>query len=152
MAKVEESVVAGASLAEAWDAYFDQRGWGAWVDGFQAVLDSSGYPDTGTTLRWRSIPAGRGEVTERVLEHEHRRSHRVEFSNPAMSGELAVAFVIEGEGTRITQTLTYGLSARGPMSVLASLLFVRSQVRRSVQRSLLNLKVYIEETAHFSRR
>ncbi len=33
-----------------------------------------------------SVPAGRGEVTEKVLEHEPRRKHRIEFADPTMTG------------------------------------------------------------------
>ena len=137
MSRVEASVVVGSSLAETWDAYFDAAGWRQWVDGFEAVLESEGYPQAGGTLRWRSTPAGRGEVTERVLEHEERRVHRVEFTDSATTGELEVRFGIEGEGTRVRQALQYRLTQRGPIALLASVLFVRSQMRRSLERSLL---------------
>src|SRR5919106_4953218 len=116
MATIEESVQVSASLAEVWDHYFDARGWGAWVDGFQAAVEADGYPDIGGTLRWRSIPAGRGEVTERVLEHEHRRRHLIEFSDPEMEVRLETCFEIAGEGTRVMQILTYRLLARGPIA------------------------------------
>ena len=86
VSKVSESVVVGASLAEVWDYYFEPRGWPAWVDGFGRVEASAGYPEAGGSLRWRSIPAGRGEVTEHVLEHEPRRLHRVAFRDPGERG------------------------------------------------------------------
>jgi Polyketide cyclase / dehydrase and lipid transport len=147
MATVEESVLVTASLAEVWDHYFDARAWGAWVDGFQSPIEADGYPEAGGTLRWRSIPAGRGEVTERVLEHEHRRRHLIEFSDPEMEGRLDTRFEIAGEGTRVTQTLTYRLRAKGPMARLGALLFVKSQVRASVRRSLFAFKRAAEEAA-----
>jgi Polyketide cyclase / dehydrase and lipid transport len=145
MAIVEESVLVGASLAETWDRYFDARGWGSWVDGFQAAIDAEGYPEAGGVLRWRSIPAGRGEVTERVLEHEHRRRHLIAFADPAMEGELETVFEIEGEGTRVRQRLEYRLLDRGPIARLGAVLFVRSQIRQSVQRSLLAFRRAAEE-------
>ena len=145
MAIVEESVLVGASLAETWDRYFDARGWGSWVDGFQAAIDAEGYPEAGGVLRWRSIPAGRGEVTERVLEHEHRRRHLIAFADPAMEGELETVFEIEGEGTRVSQRLEYRLLDRGPIARLGAVLFVRSQIRQSVQRSLLAFRRAAEE-------
>jgi Polyketide cyclase / dehydrase and lipid transport len=147
MAIVEESVLVGASLAETWDRYFDPRGWGSWVDGFQAAMESDGYPKAGGVLRWRSIPAGRGEVTERVLEHEPRRRHPITFSDPAMEGELETRFEVEGEGTRLSQRLDYRLLDRGPIARLGAALFVRSQVRQSVQRSLLAFRRAAEEAA-----
>src|SRR5688572_7562406 len=105
MATVEASVVVSSSLAETWDAYFDRTRWRLWVDGFDAVLEEESYPQAGGTLRWRSTPAGRGEVTEHVLEHSERRLHRVEFADDATRGELEVTFGIEGDGARVRQAM-----------------------------------------------
>src|SRR5688500_10452953 len=143
MATLEDSVVVDASLAETWDAYFDPAGWAAWVDGFHTVVESAGYPQAGGTLRWRSTPAGRGAVTARVLEHVGRRLHRVVCTDPAMAGELETTFSIAGGGTRVGQRLTYGLVQRGPIALLASVFFIRPQVRGSVRRTLEALKQYV---------
>jgi len=142
---VTDSVVVEASLAEAWDHYFNADGWAAWVDGFGRVEASSGYPEAGGSLRWTSIQAGRGEVIERVVEHLPRRLHRVSFEDPTSSGELRVSFAIEGRGTRVTQALDYRLRSRGPLARLTDLFFVRSQVRGSMRRSLERLKLEVEE-------
>jgi Polyketide cyclase / dehydrase and lipid transport len=147
MATVDETVQIDASLAETWDHFFDVLAWGSWVDGFQAVIEAEGYPAAGGTVRWRSIPAGRGEVTEHVLEHEHRRRHLIEFSDPEMEGRLETRFEIAGEGTRVTQELTYALVAKGPIARMGAVLFVKSQVRASMQRSLLALRRAVEEAA-----
>jgi uncharacterized protein YndB with AHSA1/START domain len=148
MATVEASALVSSSLADTWDAYFDPDGWRAWVDGFEAVIAAEGFPQAGGTLRWRSTPAGRGEVTERVLEHEPRRRHRIEFQDSATRGELEVAFAIEGAGTRVRQALTYRLTQRGPIAMLASVLFVRSQMRRSLERSLGAFREIVEHPAN----
>ena len=145
MSAVAASVEIAASLAEVWDYYFEPAGWPAWVDGFESVLESDGYPQTGGSLRWRSIPAGRGEVTERVLEHEPRRLHRVEFSDPATAGELRTAFAIAGDGTRVEQELDYRLTSGGLLAGITDRLFIRSQVRGSVERSLARLRLEVEE-------
>ena len=148
MATIEEAVHIEASLAEVWDRYFDVSGWGEWVDGFQSAMEADGgYPEAGGTLRWRSIPAGRGEVTERVVEHERRRRHLIEFSDPEMDGRLETRFEIVGDGTRVTQQLTYGIRARGPIAKLAAILFVKAQVRASMQRSLHAFRRAVEEAA-----
>lgn len=135
MATVEESVLLDATLVEAWDRFFDAAGWASWVDGFGTVVAAEGYPAAGGRLQWRSIPAGRGEVHERVLEHEPRRRHLVAFGDPQMEGELDSRFAIEGEGTRLTQRLEYRLLARGPIARLGAVLFVRGQVGASLRRS-----------------
>lgn len=141
MATVTESVVVGAPLADTWEKYFDERVWPSWVDGFGSVEEADGYPETGGTLRWRSVPAGRGTVSERVLEHEPRRHHRVAFGDPETEGELTTSFAIEpGAGgraaTRVTQELEYRLRRRGPLVWLTDRLFIRAQLRGSMQRSL----------------
>ena len=147
MSQVAASVEIAASLAEVWGYYFDPAGWPAWVDGFESVVASDGYPEAGGSLRWRSIPVGRGEVTEHVLEHEARRLHRVAFRDPGTAGELRTAFSIAGEGTRLEQELDYKLVKRGPLAWVTDRLFIRSQVRGSVERSLARLKLEIEEIA-----
>ena len=147
MSKVSESVVVAASLAEVWDYYFEPRGWPAWVDGFGRTESSAGYPEAGGSLRWRSIPAGRGEVTEHVLEHEPRRLHRVAFRDPESAGELRTTFEIAGQGTAVTLELEYRLRKRGPFAWLTDRLFIRSQVRGSLARTLARLKLEVEEPA-----
>ena len=147
MSKVSESVVVVASLAEVWDYYFEPRGWPAWVDGFGRTESSAGYPEAGGSLRWRSIPAGRGEVTEHVLEHEPRRLHRVAFRDPESAGELRTTFEIAGQGTAVTLELEYRLRKRGPFAWLTDRLFIRSQVRGSLARTLARLKLEVEDVA-----
>jgi hypothetical protein len=148
--RIEESVLVRASLATAWDCYFDARRWGAWVDGYRATVEAEGYPEEGGVLRWRSVPAGRGEVTERVLAHEPRRRHRIAFADPGMEGELETRFAVEGDGARVTQLLEYAVRDRGPIARLAALLFVRGQVRASAQRSLLAFRRVAEEAESLS--
>jgi len=148
--EVAESVAIAASLAEVWDYHFDLRAWPAWVDQFGAVAAGENYPEEGSTLRWRSTPAGRGEVTETVVEHVPRRLHVVTFADPQTEGELRTSFQVEGEGTRVEQRLTYRLKRGGPFAWATDVLFIRSQQRRSMQRSLVRLKHEAEGLARLS--
>jgi hypothetical protein len=147
VSRVSASVRVSASLAEVWDRYFDADGWPAWVDGFGHVESSTGYPQTGGSLRWASGSAGRGTVIERVLEHEPRRLHRVSFEDPETEGELEVTFAIEGNGTVVTQEQDYRLRRGGPLAKVTDALFIRSQMRGSLARSLGRLKLEVEEVA-----
>jgi hypothetical protein len=147
MSRVSASVAVSASLAEVWDYYFDAAGWPAWVDGFGRVDADTGYPNTGGSLRWTSTPAGRGTVTERVVEHEPRRVHRVSFEDPQTTGQLTSTFAIQGEATVVTQELEYRLREGGPFAKLTDRLFIRSQMRGSLVRSLGRLKLEIEDVA-----
>ena len=145
MAAVSESVLVGGSLADVWAFYFEPRTWPAWVDGFGGVESSDGYPRAGGALTWRSTPAGRGTVRERVLTHEPRTLHRIAFEDPESRGELTTRFAVEGEGTRVTLELDYALAAGGPLAWLTDRLFVRSQLRGSLRRSLARLRLEVEE-------
>jgi hypothetical protein len=147
MSRVTASVEVSASLAEVWDYYFEPEAWPAWVDGFGRVESSTGYPNEGGSLRWRSGPAGRGEVTEHVLEHEPRRIHRASFEDSGTEGQLSVTFAIQGESTVVTQELEYRLRERGPFAKLTDVLFIRSQMRAVLGRSLSRLKLEVEEVA-----
>ena len=146
-AELSETVLVGASLADTWDCYFEPTGWPAWVDGFGAVESADGYPEAGGTLVWRSTPAGRGTVTERVLAHEPRTLHRIAFEDPESAGELTTRFAVEGEGTRVTLELDYRLPGGGAFTWLTERLFVRGQMRGSLRRTLARLRLEAEELA-----
>jgi hypothetical protein len=150
VSEVSASLLVNASLAETWDYHFDSRWWPTWVDGFGSAVANEGYPEVGGTLRWRSTPAGRGEVTEKVLEHHPRTLHRIEFVDAQTEGEMTTTFEIKGEGTLVEQRLTYRLSGGGFFGRVSDVLFIRTQQRRSLERSLFYLKREVEEAAHFA--
>ena len=147
VSKLNESALVPASLAETWDLYFEPRSWPAWVDGFGSVESAEGYPEDGGTLVWRSTPSGRGTVTERVIEHQPRRRHKIEYSDPQSSGQLLTRFEVEGDATRVTIELDYSLPGAGPFTWLTDRLFVRAQVLRSLQRTLAAFAREAEERA-----
>ena len=147
MAKVEQEVLVAAPLADAWDHYFEPRGWPSWVDSFGSVLSIEGYPEVGGTLRWKSVAAGRGEVTEKVVEREPRRLHRVKYQDPYLTGETTVRFAIEGEGTKIVAAMEYRLAERSAFALLGSLLFLKAQLRGTLRRSLDAFALEVAECA-----
>jgi uncharacterized protein YndB with AHSA1/START domain len=150
MAETKASVEIDAPLADVWELYFDPARWASWVDGFAAVDSSEGYPDLGGELVWRSTPAGRGRVSERVVEHRPRSLHRIEFVDPAATGSLTTTFAMqpaaEGRLTRVEQRLEYSLLTGGPLRPITDLLFIRPQMRRSLERSLAELRLEAERS------
>ncbi len=144
MATVGAEMEIAAEPAAVWDLYFDAGRWREWVDQLASVVSSDGYPQVGGTLVWRSGRAGRGEVTERVAEHEPRHRHAVAFSDPEAEGELVTTFQPTAGGTLIRQELTYALRARGLFARAADLFFVRSQMAASLTRSLTALRAELE--------
>jgi hypothetical protein len=150
LGEVAASAVITASLAEVWEFYFDTGSWDLWVDGFAAIESVDGYPLTGGGLVWKSVPAGRGEVSESVLEHEPRSLHRVKFTDPESSGEQTTRFAIEpgsdGGATRVSLELSYEpKTGAGFLGGVVDLLFVRSQMRRSLERTLARLRLEVEQ-------
>ncbi len=80
--------------------------------------------------------------------HEPRSKHRIAFTDPESEGEMETRFAIEpggdGQTTKVEQELEYSITSGGALSPLTDVLFVRSQMRRSLQRSLGRLKIEIE--------
>lgn len=147
MSEVSAAVEIPVAVADVWGLYFDPDRWRSWVDQFDHTVTSDGYPDVGGTLVWQSNPAGRGRVAERVLAHEERRLHVVSFEDPSTTGTLEVRFEMaatgsggDGRNTRVEQKLDYKLSNGGPLNAVTDRLFIRSQMRGSLERSLVELK------------
>ncbi|MGI9557163.1 MAG: SRPBCC family protein [Solirubrobacterales bacterium] len=150
MGRTSAAIEIAAPLAEVWGFYFTQEQWASWVDGFAAVGTSSGYPQRGGTLQWRSTPAGRGTVSERVLEHEPRRVHRIDFSDAYASGEQTTTFgigrgAVDDARTNVTVELEYELAEGSLFGPITDPIFVRPQMRRSLMRTLERLRAEIEE-------
>jgi uncharacterized protein YndB with AHSA1/START domain len=144
MATVAAETEIAAPVAGVWDLYFEPASWPAWVDQFADVVASEGYPEEGGTLRWRSGRAGRGEVSERVLEHVPRSRHRIAFSDPETEGELVTTFEPTPAGTRCRLEMSYRLADAGAFGLIADGLFGRSQMRASLARSLVGLRAELE--------
>ena len=148
MGRVSAKLLIPASLAEVWDIYFEPRSWQSWVDEFHAVDSiSDGYPEIGGKLVWHSGAAGRGQVVETVLDHETRRLHRIRFADPHAEGEQLTTFEIAGEGTKVGVELVYGLMAPGVFGPITDRLFIRSQMRAMLMRSLSGLRAEARELA-----
>lgn len=144
MATVRSSVAIDAPVDAVWSLYLDPDRWAGWVDQFAAVVSASGYPRLGGELIWRSGAAGRGEVHERVTEHRPPNLHRIRFSDPATEGELVTTLSAEGGVTAVTQELSYTLRSGGVFARVSDVLFVRSQMRASLGRSLAGLRLEAE--------
>lgn len=152
MGRVSAGIEIAAPLAEVWDFYFDELKWPSWVDGFAEATTAPGYPARGGTLQWRSTPAGRGLVSERVLEHEPRRCHRISFDDEYASGEQTTRFEIAtGTGTpnrtSVQLELSYSLREPGLLGPITDPVFVRPQMRRALTRTLERLRAEVGHSA-----
>src|SRR3954470_9349678 len=90
----------------------DVSRWPTFIDGFGHIVDiDDTWPEPGSKVVWRSGPAGRGRVTERVLERDE--AHVVtEVFDEQMHARQALFF----EPGRVLMELDYELAKPGPFS------------------------------------
>jgi hypothetical protein len=110
----------------------DVTRWPTFVDGFSHVVElDETWPEPGSKLVWQSGPAGRGRVTERMLEHDEQ--HVVtEVFDEQMHARQAVFF----EEGRVMMELDYELANRGPFSKITDVLFIRRSLSMALERTI----------------
>ena len=114
----------------------DTRRWASFVEGFGHTLEVSGdWPSEGSKVVWESGVAGRGRVTEKVVESGADRIATQLFED-ALSGTQTVTFAEDAEGSRVELRLDYELSKYGPLRGLADVIFIRRALRDSLARTL----------------
>jgi hypothetical protein len=123
-----------ATAAEAERRWFDTGRWDHWIDGLERVAAVEGpWPEPGSSVTWQSNPAGRGRVSERVVEHEPLRSQTLEVEDDSIRGRQSVTFTPVDGGVEITLTLAYEIKRRSPVTSLVDLLFIRRAMTSSLQ-------------------
>ena len=129
------------------ELWSDPRRWASFVEGFARVREASGdWPGEGAKLVWESIPAGRGRVTERVVESE-TQSFATEVFDDSLHGTQRARFEPEEDGTRVVVELEYELTKYGPLRAVADLIFIRRALRDSLRRTLGRFAVEAEDEA-----
>jgi hypothetical protein len=137
-----------ASVAEAEAHWYDTGRWVEWVDGLErVVVVEGGWPRTGATVNWRSGPAGRGNVTERVLMHEPLEGQTVGVCDDAIRGEQAIAFTPEPPGVRVELSLAYEIRRRSPLTFVIDRLFISRAMTASLEQTLVRFGASLE-SAH----
>jgi hypothetical protein len=133
--------------SEVIDLWTDVRRWPSFVEGFGHVesVDRE-WPQPGSKLVWRSGPAGRGLVTERVLESGPDRFATQVFEE-ALTGTQTLSVEPGEEGTRAELALEYELARGGPTRWLAEVVFIRRALRDALRRTLGRFAVEAEEEA-----
>ena len=145
MASVRVSGVFPGSVHEAEVCWYDTTRWSEWVDELADVVDvQGGWPAAGGLVVWRSGPAGRGRVTERVLAYEPLEGQTLEVEDDAITGEQTVSFEPAGDGVEVTVALRYRIRRRNPLTPLVDLLFIRRLMASSLQRTLARFGAALE--------
>ena len=113
MSAVSASVVLPASVHDAESLWYDTDLWPGWVDGLQDVLAVQGeWPQSGAVVVWVSGPAGRGQVTERVLSYEQLHGQTLEVDDDAVHGVQMVSFTPLDDGVEVNLRLEYRIKKR----------------------------------------
>src|SRR5438874_59655 len=87
------------TVHDAETCWYDVRRWPSWVDGMAQVDEVVGeWPNPGAVVHWESGPAGRGSVTEKVLEYEPLTGQTMLVEDDSISGRQRVAFAPSPDG------------------------------------------------------
>jgi uncharacterized membrane protein len=124
--------------ASAFALWTDLTRWPTFVDGFGHVdRVDQGWPGEGAKLVWRSGPAGRGVVTERVVASEAGARFVTEVFEERMRGTQAIRFdAVDDGATRVDIELDYSLTRGGPLSGVTDFLFIRRALTDALRRTL----------------
>jgi hypothetical protein len=130
MPVVSATQLISAPLPAVEAAWYDTGRWTEWIVGLESVDDvDDGWPSReGAVVTWRSNPAGRGGVQERVLEHAPGDGQRLAVCDDLIEGEQSVAFELGERGVVVTLTLDFRRRQGGLFTALVDQIFSRSAV------------------------
>jgi hypothetical protein len=144
-ARAEAQVVLapGAALA----LWTDLSRWPSFVEGFAHLLENdSRWPAPEARVLWESVPAGRGRVTEKVVESTGDRIATMVFEE-RLAGRQTFRVAPRESGAAVELSLEYTLTKYGPLGPVADALFIRHAIRDSLRRTLFRFAVEAEEEA-----
>jgi uncharacterized membrane protein len=125
------------SVHEAERLWYDTDLWPRFIDGLESVEEvTPNWPGVGAEVRWRSGPAGRGQVAERVIAYELLDGQEVEVQDDSILGRQRISFTPEDGNVTVELSLTYSLKGRSPLMALVDLLFIRRAMTTSLQSTL----------------
>jgi uncharacterized membrane protein len=125
------------SVHEAERVWYDISLWPRFIDGLDSVEEvTPNWPGVGAEVRWRSGPAGRGQVVERVVSYELLDGQEVEVQDDSIRGHQRILFTPENGNVTVELSLSYALKGRSPLMALIDLLFIRRAMTTSLQSTL----------------
>jgi hypothetical protein len=126
----------------------DVSRWTTFVEGFARVVEQDpGWPAQDSRLVWESIPAGRGRVTEKVVESGGSDRFVTMVFEDRLAGRQTFRAVESEGGSRVELSLEYTLTSYGPLGPLADVIFIRRALRDSLRRTIARFRVEAEEEA-----
>jgi len=141
MARAAVRTVVEGPVGAAEQLWYDPTRWPSFVDGFAHVVRvDEGWPAAGARSVWDSTPAGRGRVSERVIDHRPGEGQTLAVEDPRVHGTQEVRFSAVEDGTEVRLELVYELKERNPLTPLIDLLFIRRAMRDSLRRTLTRFR------------
>jgi polyketide cyclase/dehydrase/lipid transport protein len=126
----------------------DTSRWATFIEGFAWVVEQDAdWPAPGARLVWESIPAGRGRVTEKVLEGAASDRFATRVLEDRLVGVQTFRVAESEGGSWVELGLEYELAKYGPLGGIADAIFIRRAVRDSLRRTLFRFEVEAEEEA-----
>jgi hypothetical protein len=122
--------------------------WSTFVDGFsrpERVDDR--WPEPGAKIVWRSVPGGRGAVTEKVTKALPGAIHVVEVFEEKLQGTQTITFAPVDEATWLELQLDYTVSVGGPLKAVVDTLFIRRAQNDALGRTLRRFAIEAAEQA-----
>jgi uncharacterized membrane protein len=125
------------SVHEAESVWYDTDRWARFIDGLERVERvAPEWPAVGAEVSWRSGPAGRGQVAERVVAYEPLEGQEVEVRDDSIRGRQRISFTPDDGDVTVELSLTYELKRRSPLMALVDLLFIRRAMTASLSSTL----------------
>jgi uncharacterized membrane protein len=149
MSSVRRSAVVELAPDEAFELWTDVSRWPTFIDGFghPERVDPQ-WPEKGAKLVWRSPPAGRGTVTERVLTSNPGARFATQVLEERLIGTQTAVFEPAPEGgTAVGLELDYQLQQAGPLKAVVDALFIRRAQSEALLRTLQRFKREAAEQA-----
>ena len=133
---------------EAYDLWTDVRRWPTFVDGFAHPEHVDGpWPEQGGKIVWKSVPGGRGTVTEKVTKALPGALHEVNVFEERLDGTQTVTFSPDDDATRVELQLDYSVSVGGPLKPIVDALFIRRAQNDALARTLRRFRTEATEQA-----
>ena len=126
----------------------DLSRWVSFIEGFARVVESDpSWPAHESRVIWESIPAGRGRVTEKVVEPPAAGAFATMVFEDRLAGRQTFHAVESGGGARIELALEYTLTRYGPLGAVADAIFIRRALRDSLRRTMARFAVEAQDEA-----
>ena len=122
--------------------------WPSFIEGFARALElAPDWPAGGARVIWESTPAGRGRVTEKVVEQEGPDRFVTQVFEERLTGTQVFRVIESAGGSRAELSLEYALTKYGPLGAVADAIFIRRAIRDSLRRTLFRFSVEAEDEA-----